>query len=289
MDPLQLVLISGMGGAGKTTVLHTLEDLGFYCMDNLPLVLLPNFLSLLGPHQEIRRIAIGFDIRDSLFLPQAPAIIDSLYGMGYKPEILFLDADNQVLGRRYKETRRIHPLDKTGDLNGAIAREREILKVLQPYIQTRLDTSALSPHQLRDLIRSRFNVAPQTLHISVVSFGYKFGIPSDADLIFDVRFLKNPYFVPELSKLTGIDKAVSDYVFSDPDAQKFLDSLVEMLFFLIPRYQKEGKQYLTIGIGCTGGQHRSIALAEAVFHRMEGTEGDWRVHHRELERYQLNS
>lgn len=288
MDPLQLVLISGMGGAGKTTVLHTLEDLGFYCMDNLPLVLLPNFLALLGPHQEIRRIAIGFDIRDSLFLPQAPQIIDSLYSQGFQPEILFLDADNQVLKRRYKETRRIHPLDKTGDLNGAIEREREILRVLQPYIQTRLDTSAFSPHQLRDLIRDRYDNSAQIMRISVISFGYKFGIPSDADLVFDVRFLKNPYFVPELSKLTGLDKPVADYVFSDPDAAHFLDKTVDLLTFLIPRYQKEGKRYLTIGIGCTGGQHRSIALAEAIYHRLKNTECDWRVQHRELERYQQN-
>ena len=285
MEPLQLVLISGMGGAGKTTTLHTLEDLGFYCMDNLPLVLLPNFLSLLGPHQEIRKIAIGFDIRDSLFLPQAPQIIDSLLAQGYQPEIVFLDADNQVLRRRYKETRRIHPLDKTGDLSAAIEHERKILDVLQPYIQTRIDTSSLSPHQLRDLIRTRYHVNPLVMRISVVSFGYKFGILSDADLVFDVRFLKNPYFVPELSRLTGLDKAVSDYVFSDPDADVFLQKTLDLLTFLIPRYQKEGKQYLTIGIGCTGGQHRSIALAEAVYQHMKSTDGDWRIHHRELERY----
>ena len=153
MEPLQLILISGMGGAGKTTALHTLEDLGFYCTDNLPLVLLPKFLSLLSSHEEIQKIAIGFDIRDSLFLPQAPGIIETLHDNGYRPEIVFLDADDQVLLRRYKETRRIHPLDKNGNLKDAIAKEREILRVLLPYVQTRIDTSGLTPHQLRDLTR----------------------------------------------------------------------------------------------------------------------------------------
>ena len=285
MNSIQLVLISGMGGAGRTTALHTLEDLGFYCMDNLPLVLLPQFLELMGPHDNIRRIAIGFDIRDSLFLPQAPQIIEALIAKGYTPEIVFLDAENQVLRRRYKETRRVHPLDKgdesDGDLSNAIERERRMLQVLHPYIHTRIDTSALTPHQLRDLIRTRYDGTAQEMRIAVVSFGFKYGILLDADLVFDVRFLKNPYFVPELSKLTGLDKPVSDYVFSDPDAGAFLDQVCQMIDFLLPKYQAEGKRYLTIGIGCTGGQHRSVALAEAIYQRHAHSE-TWSVHHREM-------
>lgn len=283
MNPIQLVLISGMGGAGRTTALHTLEDIGFYCVDNLPVVLLPGFLQLLSSHNEITRIAIGFDIRDALFLPQAPAVIDQITGMGMTPEILFLDAENQVLKRRYKETRRVHPLDKDGDLNAAIERERRMLQVIYPYVQTRIDTSSLSPHQLRDLLSTRYSSLVPSMQIAVVSFGYKYGILADADLAFDVRFLKNPYFVPELSKLTGLDKSVSDYVFSDPDALTFVEKTDELIQFLIPRYQKEGKRYLTIGIGCTGGQHRSIAIAEAIFNRHR--DEAWTIHHRELHRY----
>lgn len=283
MNPIQLVLISGMGGAGRTTALHTLEDLGFYCVDNLPVVLLPKFLQLLSAHNEIKRIAIGFDIRDSLFLQQAPEVIEEIKKMGMTPEILFLDAETQVLKRRYKETRRVHPLDKDGDLNSAIERERRMLQVIQPYVQTRLDTSVLTPHQLRDLISTRYRGNIPDMHIAIVSFGYKYGILLDADLVFDVRFLKNPYFVPELSKLTGLDKSVSDYVFSDPDAETFVSKTSELIQFLIPRYQREGKRYLTIGIGCTGGQHRSIAIAEAIYQRNK-TEL-WTVHHRELTRY----
>ena len=283
MNSIQLVLISGMGGAGRTTALHTLEDLGFYCMDNLPLILLPQFLELLGPHDDIRRVAIGFDIRDSLFLPQAPEIIEALISKGFSPEIVFLDAENQVLRRRYKETRRVHPLDKAGesDLEGAIERERRMLQVLHHYVHTRIDTSGLTPHQLRDLIRTRYSGAAQDMRISVVSFGFKYGILLDADLVFDVRFLKNPYFVPELSKLTGLDQPVSDYVFSDPDADAFLEQTCQMIDFLVPKYMSEGKRYLTIGIGCTGGQHRSVALAEAIYAR-HADDPKWSIHHREM-------
>lgn len=281
MNPIQLVLISGMGGAGKTTALHTLEDVGFYCVDNLPLVLLPRLLDMLDPHSEIDRVAIGFDVRDTLFLPLAPKIIEDLNAHGYKPDVLFLDAENQVLKRRYKETRRSHQLDKNGDnLDGAIERERRILRCLHPFIQTRIDTSALSPHQLRDMIRMRYDAKNVEMQIAIVSFGYKFGILLDADLVFDVRFLKNPYFVPELSHQTGLDKPVADYVFSDPDAETFIEQTLHLIEFLIPRYQREGKRYLTIGIGCTGGQHRSVAIAQAIYDRHQND--GWQVHHREL-------
>ena len=283
MNPIQLVLISGMGGAGRTTALHTLEDLGFYCVDNLPVVLLPKFIQLLGAHEEIKRIAIGFDVRDALFLPQAPDIIQEIKAMGLDPEILFLDAETRVLKRRYKETRRVHPLDKDGDLSGAIERERRMLQVIHPYIQTRIDTTSLTPHQLRDMLSTRYNSQSQAMRIAIVSFGYKYGILADADLVFDVRFLKNPYFVPELSKLTGLDKPVADYVFSDPDANSFVQKTSDLIQFLIPRYQKEGKHYLTIGIGCTGGQHRSIAIAEALYLRNKSE--TWTIHHREITRY----
>lgn len=282
MNPIQLVLISGMSGAGRTTALHTLEDLGFYCVDNLPIVLLPSFLEILRKHGEIERVALGIDARDVLFLGETPHVIEALCAHGYTPELVFLDAQNSVLIRRYKETRRVHPLDTKGDLRAAIERERRLLQALAPYVQTHLDTSTFTPHQLRDWFCLRYSDEGPKMHVDIVSFGYKNGILLDADLIFDVRFLKNPYFVPDLSRKTGLDKAVSDYVFSDPDAQVFLDKMFDMIAFLIPRYQREGKRYLTIGIGCTGGQHRSVALAEALYGRFSH-DPEFHVSHRDVE------
>lgn len=281
MNPIQLVLISGMGGAGRTTALHTLEDLGFYCVDNLPIVLLPSFLAMLRQHDAITRVAIGIDIRDTLFLPETPKVIDQLCAQGYAPEVVFLDASDAVLARRYKETRRIHPLDTKGDLHAAIQRERRLLQVIAPYIQTHLDTSAFTPHQLRDWFSSHYSNEGSRMHVDIVSFGYKNGILLDADLVFDVRFLKNPYFIPELSRLTGRDSAVAQYVFSDPDADVFLAKIRDTVDFLVPRYQREGKRYLTIGIGCTGGQHRSVALAEALY-RIYRDNPDYAVFHRDI-------
>ena len=283
MHPIELVLVSGMGGAGRTTAIHTLEDLGFYCVDNLPVVLVRQFLSMVEEHAEIRRVAIGIDIRDTVFLGEAPGVLKSLVASGYRPEVLFLDAQTAVLKRRYKETRRVHPLDVNGDLSGAIERERRMLQVLDPYVSLRFDTSEFSPHALRAWIGERYAVECRPMRVGVVSFGYKHGILLDADLVFDVRFLKNPYFVPELSRLTGLEASVSDYVFSDPDAGRFVDEMDRMVSFLVPRYQREGKHYLTIGIGCTGGQHRSVALAEALYRR-HADDLAWSVHHREIGR-----
>lgn len=279
MNPIQLVLISGISGAGKTTALHTLEDLGFYCADNLPVVLIPQFLDILLTRTS--RIALGLDIRDALFLPQTPDVLRKLHARGFAPELIFLDAQNTVLKRRFKETRRAHPLDTEGDLNNAIERERRTLRILDPFIHTYIDTSERSPHQLRDFLKARYASQPHPLSISIISFGFKKGLPSDADLIFDARFLKNPFFVPELSSLTGRDQPVADYVFSDPNAHEFLNKIKNLLDFLIPLYQKEGKRYLTIAIGCTGGQHRSVALSEAIF-APHAHESHWHLCHREL-------
>lgn len=281
MKTLQLVLITGMGGAGRTTALHTLEDLGYYCVDHLPLVLLSKFLEILGAHPNITRVALCVDIRDALFFAQTPEVLEALKREGYRPELVYLDAGTDVLMRRYKETRRAHPLAGDGDLYGAIERERRMLQILIPFVQTRIDTSALTPHQLRDRICAHFARSPQQMHVEVVSFGFKRGILNDADLVFDVRFLKNPFFVPELSHLTGLDRAVADYVFSDPDAAVFLDQTGRLVEFLVPRYVREGKRYLTIGIGCTGGQHRSVAIAQAIYGR-HSEDPDWAVHHRDL-------
>ena len=278
----RLILISGMGGSGRTTALHTLEDLGFYCMDNMPLFMLRDFLGHLGPHLEIERVAVGIDIRDRLFWDQIPGAIEALRNDGYTLELLYLDARDDVLMRRYKETRRIHPLDRDGNVAAAIAHERTLLASLTPYITMRLDTSEMTPHQLRAWMTSHYEMTASKMRISFVSFGYKHGILSDADLVLDVRFLKNPYFVPELSKLTGLDKAVRDYVFSDPDAGEFLRKTSDLIRFLVPRYAREGKHYLTVGIGCTGGQHRSVTLACALYEALKTDENYiWSCSHRD--------
>lgn len=279
----RLILISGMGGSGRTTALHTLEDLGFYCMDNVPLILLGEFLSHLGPHPEIQRVAVGVDIRDRLFWDKIPSTIERLREDGYAPEVLFLDARDDVLMRRYKETRRIHPLDRGGKVAEAIRAERDLLSILAPYVQTRLDTSSMTPHELRAWMTNRYASHDSKMHVSFVSFGYKHGILSDADLVFDVRFLKNPYFVPELSKKTGLDQEVRDYVFSDEDAGTFMKKTCDLIKFLLPRYAREGKHYLTIGIGCTGGQHRSVTLACALYDALCGDDAyEWTCSHRDV-------
>jgi len=279
----RLILISGMGGSGRTTALHTLEDLGFYCMDNVPLILLGEFLSHLGPHPEISCVAVGVDIRDRLFWAQIPETIEHLREGGYAPEVVFLDAADNVLMRRYKETRRVHPLDRSGNVADAIREERALLTILEPYIQTQLDTSSMTPHELRAWFTRRYASHDAKMRVSFVSFGYKHGILADADLVFDVRFLKNPYFVPELSHKTGLDQDVRDYVFSDPDASEFLEKTKSLVEFLLPRYCREGKRYLTIGIGCTGGQHRSVTLACALYDALSSDKTyDWSCSHRDV-------
>ncbi len=280
---MNLILISGMGGSGRTTALHTLEDLGFYCMDNMPVILLDELLKHLTAHPEIRRVAIGIDIRDRVFWEQVPSALDQLKASGYVPKLLFLDADDEVLRRRYKETRRQHPLDRAGDIAEAIRRERKMLESLAPYINTRLDTSEMTPHELRAWMTAHYGFKSNKMRVSFVSFGYKHGILDDADLVFDVRFLKNPYFVPELAHKTGLDQAVRDYVFEDPDATEFLNKTRDLIMFLLPRYQREGKSYLTIGIGCTGGQHRSVTLALALYESLKNCDDyEWNCVHRDV-------
>lgn len=278
----KLVLISGMGGSGKSTALHALEDLGYYCMDNVPLVLLPHFLELLEPYPEIDKVALGVDVRDRLFLGQAPEVISGLKRAGYGVELLFLDASDEVLLRRYKETRRTHALDRGGDILGAISREREILAVLGDCIDERIDTSGMTVRVLRALFMRRYAEHGDKMGVSLVSFGFKYGILPEADLVFDLRFLKNPYFVEGLSALTGRDKEVMAYVFSDPDATLFCDRLEALLAVLLPRYATEGKRHVTIGLGCTGGQHRSVAMVEHLFDRFSSMDYIWDKRHREL-------
>lgn len=263
---LGVVIVSGLSGAGKTVALRALEDTGYFCIDNLPVTLIESFLSTINSRVNIRNVGIGVDIREKTFLGDAYRIICSLKER-YSIEILFLEAEKEVMIRRFKETRRPHPMITgriASDIEEAIDKEKSQLAVLRESADKIVDTSNYTPHQLRQLIISSYGhaEAKQGLNITLLSFGYKFGTPQSADLLFDVRFLPNPYFVPVLRPLTGLDKGVADYVLSSPDTWQLLAKLNDLLDFLIPRYMKEGRSYLIAGVGCTGGKHRSPAIVQ---------------------------
>jgi UPF0042 nucleotide-binding protein len=283
----QLVIITGVSGSGKSTALRALEDAGFYCVDNLPIVLLEKLLQLSGHTAgEVSRIAAVVDARDVRFLPEAPRIIGELRQLGTPITVLFLDATDESLVRRYSETRRRHPLsgDSGTVLDGVVA-ERQALAGLHAVADEVVDTTNLNVHDLKRLVGRRFvSGEGAKLGVTVVSFGFRYGIPAHADLVLDVRFLPNPYFVPELRARVGTEPAVRDFVLSQPDAQAFLDRLYDFGGFLLPRYKAEGKSYLTIAIGCTGGKHRSVAIAGELARRLEVAGQSVRLWHRDIEK-----
>lgn len=264
----RVVIVSGLSGAGKSVALRALEDAGFFCIDNLPVTLIESFLSTVAPEEPGRRVGIGVDIREKGFLPDAYRILTSLRDR-YHVEILFLEAESDVMVRRFKETRRPHPmmaLRGETSMEKAIEDERAVLSPLREAADRIVDTSNYSPHQLRHHILSVYDSSrsAQGMTVSLISFGYKFGIPQNVDLLFDVRFLPNPFFVPELKALRGTDQAVADYVLGQDETSDFLRRLKGLLDFLIPRYLKEGRSYLAIGLGCTGGRHRSPAVTQDI-------------------------
>lgn len=261
---IHLLIITGMSGAGKTVAVQSLEDLGFFCVDNLPPVLIPKFAELIEQSGgRIEKIALVIDMRGREFFETLSDAIDRLAEMeSVRYQILFLDADNQVLVRRYKETRRRHPLAPEGLLLEGIQAERRLLEELKGRAHVVIDTSQLKPGQLKDKISSQFTNMDGSLRVNVMSFGFKYGVPIDADIVFDVRFLPNPHYVKELKSLTGREEEVSEYVFKWPETKQFIQKLVDMLSFTLPYYQREGKAQLVVGIGCTGGKHRSVAIAE---------------------------
>lgn len=265
---MKLVIVTGMSGAGKTQALKMLEDMGFYCVDNLPISLLERFADLLlGNMADINRVALGIDIRSGEDLPQLADVLKNWNTKGFSHQVLFLDAGDQVLIKRYKETRRKHPLSGTGRIERGIEIERERLAFLKQSADFIIDTSQLLTKELRQELEKIF-IAQQeykNLYITVLSFGFKYGIPSDADLVFDVRFLPNPYYVEELRSKTGEETAVQEYVKRGGNARIFLDKLYDLLEFLIPNYILEGKNQLVIAIGCTGGKHRSVTVALALY------------------------
>jgi len=283
---LRAVVVTGLSGSGKSTALHVLEDLGFYCVDNLPVALLPRFVELWqSSREDVRRVALGIDARERHFLHDFPRVFDELRAAGVKLEVLYLDASDEVLQRRFSETRRPHPAAGSGPLADGIGRERETLRGLREVADRVIDTSAFTVHELRSALRQLLESPDAgTMTISLVSFGYKYGLPTDADLSFDCRFLPNPFFVEELRPKIGSDPAVAAYVLERDDTQRFLALVMELLAFTLPRYQREGKSYLTIAMGCTGGRHRSVVLAEELQRRLTELGHRVLVRHRDTER-----
>jgi UPF0042 nucleotide-binding protein len=262
---MYFVIVSGLSGAGKSVTIKSFEDIGFYCVDNLPTALIPTFADLIV-QSNIERVALGIDIRERAFLGGLFEVLDDLQNDGHRVEILFLEAKEEVLVRRYSETRRKHPLAADGFVPESIALEREMLAELRQRATRIVDTSDFNVHELREFMQNTYS--PQgrgkRLHILVLSFGFKYGVPSNTDLVFDVRFLPNPHFDLELRPYTGRDPRVVQYALDNPVGKRFLAALRDFLAMLVPLYEQEGKAYLTISIGCTGGKHRSVAIAEEV-------------------------
>ncbi len=262
-DSFTTIILTGLSGSGKTVALNAFEDSGFFCVDNLPSQLITTFVNLCTKTPNISKIAIGVDIRDRKFLTDFHGIIDSLRKK-IDLKILFLESTDETLIRRFKETRRPHPLGLK-DLKKAVLKEVELLEPIRKEADSIIDTSSLTPHQLRKhIIEAYLEKGPKEMTISLISFGYKYGVPSEADLLFDVRFLPNPYFIKELKELTGTSPKVRKFVLEKDDTKEFLEKLYPLLDHVIPLYKKEGKSYLTIGIGCTGGQHRSPAIVQEI-------------------------
>jgi RNase adapter protein RapZ len=286
LNETKLVIITGMSGAGKTVAVQSFEDLGYYCVDNLPPALLPTFLDLMrDASNDIKKVALVMDLRGREFFDSLFEALDKLSQEHWlEPQVLFLDAKDEILVTRYKETRRTHPLAPEGLPLEGIQQERALLDQMRGRAQYIVDTSELKPKKLREKIMKRFKDADyEDFTVQMLSFGFKYGIPIDADLVFDVRFLPNPFYVENLRPQTGLDEPVSSYVFKWSDTHTFLQKLEDMLTFMLPQYRKEGKSQLIIAIGCTGGQHRSVAIAEYLAKRYSNSYAT-HVTHRDVER-----
>lgn len=283
---MRMVIVTGMSGAGKSTALKVLEDIGYFCVDNLPIPLFLKFVEMSAqPDANLDKVAIGIDIRGGRSFARLAEELDVLKEKEILHEILYLDAGDDVLVKRYKETRRSHPLAKDGRLDKGIAAERKELEFLKMRATYIIDTSNLLTRELNQEIRKIFVEGKEykNLYVTILSFGFKYGIPSDADLVFDVRFLPNPYYIEELKEKTGQDKAVQQYVMDNDKAPVFLEKVTDLLEFLLPNYILEGKNQLVIAVGCTGGKHRSVTLANAIYEKMKEKEDyGFRIEHRDI-------
>ena len=269
---MRFVVVTGMSGGGKSTALRMLEDAGFYCVDNLPVPLIDKFMELtMQPASEVTKVALGLDVRADQSFEDVIQVLDKMKENGYAFEILFMEAGDQALVKRYKETRRVHPLSPEGRVEDGIKKERKILQKIRMKADYVIDTSNLLTRELKEELERIFvkNEEYNSLMVTILSFGFKHGIPADADLVFDVRFLPNPFYIEDLKYKTGNDKEVQDYVMSFEEAETFVNKLGDMVSFLLPNYIKEGKYQLVIAIGCTGGKHRSVTLANRLYERMK--------------------
>lgn len=283
---MRFVIVTGMSGAGKSTALKNLEDFGYFCVDNLPVQLIPKFAEIAYDSEtEVNNVAIGVDIRSG-GIEQLSDYLEELKTQGYPFEILFMDANDEVIIKRYKETRRAHPLARYGRVESGIMQERQKIIFLRNMASYIIDTSNLLTRECRTELEKIFvhNQEYNNFIITIVSFGFKYGIPRDADLVFDVRFLPNPYYVPELKAYTGNEKSVQDFVMRAPEAGIFMEKLSDMVQFLIPNYMKEGKNQLVIAIGCTGGKHRSVTLANSLCRALQPAKYSVKVEHRDIEK-----
>jgi len=274
-----------LSGSGKSTAIKALEDIGFFCIDNLPVILLPKVLELTSESQwDINKVAVVMDTREKMFFSELPAVLETLKRNGVDYRIVFLDAADRALIRRYKETRRLHPMGGE-DLGAGIETERGLLMELRRMAHRVIDTSDLNPHQLRDVIFDYFreSLPEKRLNLTIVSFGYRYGPPSDADIVMDVRFLPNPYFVEDLKSLSGTDLKVREFVLEKEETKEFLARFVILLYFLLPNSIQEGKSYLTVAVGCTGGVHRSVVIAEQLARTLGGDNSyNVRINHRDI-------
>ncbi len=283
---MRFVIVTGMSGAGKSTALKTLEDFGYFCVDNLPVELIPKFAEIAYDSKtEVNNVAIGVDIRSGE-LRRLSDYLEEFRAQDYPYEILFLDATDEVLVKRYKETRRSHPLARGERVESGIVKERKRIGFLREMASFIIDTSNLLTREFRSELEKIFveNQDYDNFIVTIVSFGFKYGIPRDADMVLDVRFLPNPYYIPELKPMTGNERPVQDFVMNAPESVEFLEKLKEMLLFLIPNYRREGKNQLVVAIGCTGGKHRSVTLANSLYRVLLSSACSVRIEHRDIER-----
>lgn len=285
---MRFVIVTGMSGAGKSTALKMLEDVGYYCVDNLPVLLIPKLAELTRvPNEEINKIAVGIDIRNRHSFTEFEKVLDEMMEAGFDYEILFLDSRDDVLIKRYKETRRKHPLVRDGRIDQGIEKEREKLSILRERADYILDTSTTLTRELQSELNKIFveNKEFKNIYVTVLSFGFKYGIPNDADLVFDVRFLPNPYYIEHMRHQTGNDAEIREFVMNSDVAKTFLNKLEDMVRFLIPNYISEGKHQLVVAIGCTGGKHRSVTLANELFEALNKEDNyGIKIEHRDIEK-----